>query len=87
MISFSLITIITIISCGEPTAPETQLQPYHLEILEFIGEKGFIADHDYAKLTDRAKATRALDFQKLTELKLIGRKGKGRATYYVLREK
>jgi hypothetical protein len=27
LISFSLITIITIISCGEPTAPETQLQP------------------------------------------------------------
>ena len=70
-----------------PATPETQLQPYHLEILEFIKDKGFIVDHDYAKLTDRAKATRALDFQKLTGMGLIERKGKGRATYYVLKER
>ena len=67
--------------------PETKLQPYHLKILEFIREKGFIADRDYAKLVDRAKATRALDFKKLIELGLIERKGKGKATYYVLKEK
>ena len=66
--------------------PETQLKPYHLKILEFIKEKGFIADRDYAKLINRAKATRALDFKKLIELGLISRKGKGKATYYVLRE-
>jgi len=41
----------------------------------------------YAKITDRAKVTRALDFQKLAELELIERRGKGRATYYVLKEK
>jgi len=70
-----------------PATPETQLQPYHLEILEFIKGKGFITDHDYAKLTDRAKATRALDFQKLIGMGLIERKGKGRATYYVLKER
>ncbi len=68
-------------------SPDTQLQEYHLKILEFIKENGFITDRDYAKLSDRAKATRALDFQKLTDMKLIERKGKGRATYYVLREK
>ncbi len=68
-------------------SPETKLQPYHLKILEFIKEKGFIADRDYAKLVDRAKATRALDFKKLIDLGLISRKGKGKATYYVLREK
>lgn len=68
-------------------SPETNLQPYHLKILGFIKEKGFIADRDYAKLVNRAKATRALDFKKLIELGLISRKGKGKATYYVLKEK
>ena len=67
--------------------PETQLQPYHLKILEFIREKGFITHRDYAKLVDRAKATRALDIKKLIELGLISRKGKGKASYYVLKEK
>lgn len=66
--------------------PESELQPYHLKILEFIREKGFIADRDYLKLSNRARATRALDFQKLIDLGLIERKGKGRATYYVLKE-
>src|SRR3989344_3353499 len=37
-------------------SPETKLQSYHLKILEFIKEKGFIADRDYAKLVTRAKA-------------------------------
>ena len=68
-------------------SPETNLQPHHLKILEFIKEKGFIADRDYAKLVGRAKATRALDFKKLIELELISRKGKGKATYYILKEK
>lgn len=67
--------------------PQTSLKPYHLKILEYIREKGFISNKDYAKLSDRAKATRALDFQKLIDLKLIKRMGKGRATYYTLREK
>jgi len=67
--------------------PESELQPYHLKILEFIQKKGFISDSDYTKLTGRAKATRALDFQKLMELGLIERRGKGRATYYVLKGK
>lgn len=64
-------------------SPQSELKPYHLKILEFIQRKGFIADRDYAKLTSRAKATRALDFQKLIDLKLIKRKGKGKATYYI----
>lgn len=66
-------------------SPESELKDYHQRILEFIRQKGFIKDSDYAKLTDRAKATRALDFQKLIDLGLIGRKGKGRATYYILK--
>ena len=68
-------------------SPETYLQSYHLKILEFIKEKGFIADRDYAKLVTRAKATRALDFKKLIDLGLISRKAKGKATYYILKEK
>lgn len=68
------------------TSPASQLQEYHQKILDFIKEKGFIKDSDYAKLTNRARPTRALDFQKLIELNLIERKGKGKATYYVLKQ-
>lgn len=67
-------------------SPDTKLQPHHLKVLDFIREKGFITDSDYAKLVDRAKATRTKDFTKLIELGLIERKGKGRATYYSLKE-
>ena len=66
--------------------PESELQPYHLKVLGFIKKKGFISDSDYAKLTGRARATRALDFKKMIELGLIERRGKGRATYYILKE-
>ncbi|MBI2075000.1 MAG: Fic family protein [Candidatus Levybacteria bacterium] len=68
-------------------SPKTKLEHYHLKILEFIKEKGFIVDRNYGKLVDRAKATRALDFKKLIDLGLISRKGKGKATYYILKEK
>jgi Fic family protein len=66
--------------------PETRLQPHHLKIVETIREKGFITQREYAKMVDRAKATRALDFQKLIGLNIIERKGQGRATYYKLKE-
>jgi len=66
--------------------PDTKLEDYHLKVLEFIKKHDFITDRDYAKLTKRAKATRALDFQKMLELELIQRKGKGRSTYYILKE-
>lgn len=67
--------------------PDTELKSHHQIILEYIKSKGYIKGRDYAKLTDRAKATRALDFQKLIDLGMIERKGKGRATYYILQEK
>lgn len=72
---------------GVSLSPETKLQPYHLKMLEFIREKGFITGSDYAKLSDRAKATRTKDFKRLIDLGLIERKGKGKATFYVLKEK
>ena len=65
-------------------SPKTELQPYHKKILGFIKEKGYITDRDYAKITDRAKATRILDFAKLIKLRFIKRYGKGRSTYYKL---
>lgn len=66
-------------------SPQSELKDYHLKLLDFIRQKGFITDWDYAKLTDRAKATRSKDFNKLIELGLIERKGKGKATYYILK--
>jgi len=67
-------------------SPDTRLESYHLKILDYIKKNSFISDRDYAELTDRAKATRALDFQKLIDLGLIERKGKGRSTYYTVKE-
>lgn len=67
--------------------PQTELRPYHNKIIEFIERKGFITDRDYASLVDRARQTRRLDFNKLIELGLIARQGKGKNTYYILKEK
>lgn len=67
-------------------SPDSELLEHHQKIMDFITAKGFIKDSDYSKLVDRARATRILDFQKLVELGLIERKGKGKATYYVLKE-
>jgi Fic family protein len=64
--------------------PESTPQPVHQVILAWIDQHGYISDKDYAKLTTRAKATRALDFKRLQELHLIERKGHGKNTYYVL---
>lgn len=69
------------------STPHTQLQSYHLTVLEWIKKKGFMTNRDYATLTHRAKATRVLDLQKLIDLELIERKEKGKATYYILKEK
>lgn len=63
-------------------SPKTALRSYHQAILDHIDEHGFIMDRQYARLTERAKATRALDFKKLIELGLIERYGKGKNTHY-----
>jgi len=65
--------------------PETRLDAYHQRILDYIHKHNFITNRDYARLTNRAKATRNMDFQKLIDLEYIERKGKGRSTYYVLK--
>ncbi|HEX9840892.1 MAG TPA: Fic family protein [Anaerolineales bacterium] len=68
-------------------SPQNELKPYHHKMLEFITQKGFITDRDYANLVNRAKPTRRLDFNKMIELGLIVRQGKGKNTYYILKEK
>ena len=68
-------------------APEAELKPYHRALIEFLEQNGSITDRDYSTLTDRAKPTRRLDFNKLIEMEWIVRKGKGKNTYYVLKEK
>jgi Fic family protein len=55
-------------------------------IIEFLEKNGRITDLLYSKITNRAKATRALDLRKLCELGLIERLGVARATYYVLKK-
>lgn len=64
------------------TDPGTSLKDHDRKVLKHIEEYGYITESGYSKLTDRAKATRALDFERLRKLGLIKRKGKGRATYY-----
>ncbi len=68
-----------------PIPSQTRLEEHHQKILEFIQKNGSINQEKYAEITDRAKSTRALDFQELVSLKLIERKAKGKATYYVLK--
>lgn len=65
------------------SSPQTRLEAHHLILLDYIEQNGFINDRSYARLTERAKATRTLDFQRLIEMGLIERKGGGRSTYYV----
>ncbi|MEK7587900.1 MAG: Fic family protein [Patescibacteria group bacterium] len=67
-------------------SPQTQLQTHDQTLLNYIKENGFIKDKNYAELVDRAKATRTQDFKRLLSLGLIDRKGKGKATYYMLKE-
>jgi len=62
--------------------PETNLNPHDQLILAHIDAHGYINDKEYARLTERAKATRTLDFNRLIHLGLIKRLGRGRNTHY-----
>lgn len=65
--------------------PQNILQPHHHIILDHISKDGFITDKIYSSLTKRAKPTRNQDLNKLIELGLIERLGKGKATMYKLK--
>lgn len=67
------------------TSPHDELKPYHQQILDFIKDRGYITDKDYAGMVNRARQTRRLDFNKLIEIGLIRREGKGKNTYYILK--
>lgn len=66
--------------------PEDHLELYHKKLINYIENNGYINDKIYSKLTDRAKATRSLDFNKLINLGIIERFGKGRGVYYKLKQ-
>lgn len=65
--------------------PEKDLNKDQEKIIKHIEKHGFITDSEYSKITDRKKATRVLDFNKLIDKNLIQRCGKGRQTHYVLK--
>ncbi|OGF21210.1 hypothetical protein A2Y83_02830 [Candidatus Falkowbacteria bacterium RBG_13_39_14] len=70
----------------ETISPDTALQEHHQKIIDYIKEKGYITDKEYSKLTERAKPTRNLDFNKLIDFGIIEKIGKGKATYYKLKK-
>jgi len=63
------------------------LESYEEKILDYIKKHGFIRDKDYALLVKRAKPTRHLDFKKLRALNLIEMQGKGKNSFYILKNK
>ncbi len=65
--------------------PEKELNKDQEKILRYIKKHGVITDSDYSKITERKKATRVLDFNKLMEKNLIERCGLGRQTHYILK--
>lgn len=64
-----------------------RLEVHQKKILRFIEEHGSITAREYANITKRARATRILDFKKLTNMGLIKPIGKGKATQYISSEK
>ncbi len=67
--------------------PKTTLRPYDKQIIDHIRKHGYITDREYSGFSKRAKATRNKDLNRLIDLQLIEKKGKGKATYYKLKEK
>lgn len=69
----------------EIVSPEKELKEHHRKIITYLKKKGYITDKDYSTLTERAKATRILDFKKLISDGIIEKVGKGKATYYKMK--
>ncbi len=61
------------------------LKPYETKIINYIEENGFITNQQYSEITKRAKATRSQDLRQLVEKGVLERKGRGKATYYILK--
>lgn len=67
-------------------SPEMNLKDYHKKIISYLEKHGYVNDLEYSKLVKRAKATRNLDLNKMIELGIIERFGKGKNTYYKLKK-
>jgi len=68
------------------TSLKDRLEEHHYKIIELVKEKGVVKDSDYAKITDRSRASRVLDYRKLVNLNIIERHRKGRGTYYTIKD-
>lgn len=66
-------------------APETIIKSHHQKVLDYLRGNDFITDKIYSTLTERAKPTRNQDLNRLIEMGLIERVGKGKATIYRLK--
>ncbi|MCX5748794.1 MAG: Fic family protein [Candidatus Saganbacteria bacterium] len=66
-------------------SPKTALRTCDKQVIDHIKKHGYITDKEYSGLTKRAKATRNKDFNRLIDMGLIKKLGKGKATYYKLR--
>ncbi|WKZ30724.1 MAG: Fic family protein [Candidatus Dojkabacteria bacterium] len=64
---------------------EERIESHHKKILEYIKEHGSITMREYEGITDRARATRIMDFKRLVDLEMISSVGVGKSTYYVLK--
>lgn len=67
--------------------PKIQIEAHHKKLIKYIETHGYINDKLYANITDRAKATRSLDFRKLLDLGIIERFAQGKSTFYKLKAK
>ena len=65
--------------------PDQDLNEDQKKILKYLEKHSVITDVEYSTFTERKKATRVLDFNKLIERDLIERCGKGRQTHYILK--
>jgi Fic family protein len=63
-------------------SPQTILQDHHKQILRYLKKHDFITDKIYSKQTGRSKASRNNDFNRLIEMNLLERVGRGKATIY-----
>ena len=66
--------------------PKNVVYSHDQKVLDFVEKNGFIKNSDYAKLIKRSKAMRVINLNRLIEMGLIERKGKGKATFYVLKK-
>ena len=67
--------------------PTNRLTQYEEIIVEYIKKHDSISISEYSKITNRAHSTQILDFKRLVDKNVIVKKGKGKATYYILAEK